>query len=572
MEIMNIIKIPRTLRNINRFREILRVVVRHGFGDIVARMGLEGVLEQAARVTRLGRAEGPAAARTRYSTEERIRMVFEELGPTFIKLGQILATRPDLVPMSLVLELRKLQDRVPSFPFEEVRATVERELDRPLDEAYASFDEVPIAAASIGQVHRASLPGGEAVVVKVRRPQIEQVIATDLDILLFVAEVVVENLAEAKQYDPVGTVEEFGRSIRREIDYGREAGNMERFARIFADDPDVVTPRVHRSHSTVSVLTMEYIDGFKATDAEAVSRAGIDRMKVAEVGTRCVLRQVFEHGFFHADPHPGNFFVLPGDKVCLLDYGQMGTLDQERIDDLLTYLVSILFNDTAQMVRLFQRMGLVDEFADTRPLRQEVDDLIRRYYAVEIGRIDIGKFIGEVFEIIARHKVVIPSDLFLMSKALATIEGTVHELYPDFDPVGTLRPYLLEIYIRRLSDPRFLTRPLRRAAEEYGLLAAQFPRDARMVLARLRRGELGLEVRVPELGRAVLESNRSANRLAFSVIIGAIVIGSSLLIGVDRGPAVYGVSLPMAVGAGGYALALGLGLLVSFGMFRSGKL
>lgn len=563
MGLSRIIRIPRALRNLQRFRRIMTVVMSHGFGDVAMRAGLDRMLNTGLRVLtfRKPAAEQLQAGTAQYTTEQRIRMICEELGPTFIKLGQIMATRPDLIPMSLVHELRRLQDDVPPFPFEDVRRQVETQLGRPLEQAYLEFDPLPLGAASIGQVHRARLPTGERVVVKVRRPHLEEIVETDIDILLFIAGVAQDNLSEAKNLDLVGTVEQFARSIREEIDYTREAHNMVRFMELFGEMEGIKVPRVYPSHSGKQVLTQEFIEGIKASRMDELRASGLDLGRAAQAGTRCVLRQIFEFGFFHADPHPGNLFVLADGRLAFIDFGQMGLLDEKAIDDLLVFLVAILFNDTKRLIRLLQKLGLLDEFADAAPLTLEINEILRRYYGQSVEKVDIARFITDVFEVIAKHDVRIPSHLFLMGKSIATMEGVVQDLYPQYNPIASIRAPLLEIYIKKLSDPRFLARDALATLDEYLLLVDQLPRDLRLLLSRLRNGKLEIVNRIPELEGVVREVSRGLNRAAIALVAGGLMLGSAMLVAfAKQTPSLGGVDFGFYLGLSG----LGAGALVGF--------
>lgn len=566
MQLSRLIRIPQTVRNIQRLRQILGVIVKYGFDDLVARMELDSLVEFGRRVvSRKGPDEGMRALRT----EERIRLAFEELGPTFIKFGQILATRPDLVPMSLVQELRKLQDRVPPFGADEARKQIEEELGSAIEEVFTEFDETPLAAASIAQVHKAKLADGTVVAVKVRRPQLGQIIATDLDVLAGLAQLFEEKIPESRSFNPVAIVKEFRKSITREVDFRREALSIHKFARNFADDPAVAVPGVHDEHSTEKLLVMDHIDGIKVTDREALAEAGIDCGEIASKGVRFVLEQIFAHGFFHADPHPGNIFILPGNIICMIDYGMMGSVDPERIDDILALLMALLMKDVDRIVKLFFKLQLVDEDADLRELRADSLDLIDRYYEVPLESIDIGRFIGDIFEVGVRHRVRVPADLLLMGKALATIEGIARDLAPDLDPVNAVRPFIIRQYIARLTDPRHLTKDLLDTIEEYMLLARTLPRDIRQILAKVKREELALPIRPLGQDRELRNRNRTVNRAIVAGITGALSVGSSILIASDSGPLVLGLSFSTLLGFAGFAMATILGLILALSILRS---
>jgi ubiquinone biosynthesis protein len=562
--------LPAGARAVSRVPQILRVLFKYGFGDVVNRIGLDSFYH-ALKIKLLPTVEeSPFES---LSTEERIRRALEELGPTFVKLGQILATRPDLIPMSLITELRKLQDKVPPFDVQGIKEHVEKELGRPLEQIFQSFDPVPLAAASIAQVHRAVLKDGRKAVLKIQRPNLERTIDTDLSIIAWLAELIEERVPEAKRYSPGEIVREFRKSIFKEIDFTREAYHMKRFARNFKDDPNVYVPTVYDEYTTPRILCEEFIDGIKVDSAAIKQRSGLDRETIAKTGIKFIIEQVFLHGFFHADPHPGNMFIIEGNKVCLIDYGMMGILDQERIDELLVFLVSLLTKDVDKMVRLFYKLGLIGEDTDVRGLRLDVSDLLERYDAVELAKVDVGQLLQQVFEVIVRHDILLPADLLLMGKALATIDGVGRDIYPELDPLGAFRPHILRIYIGRLTDPTYFTREARRLAEETWYLTQTAPRDLRLILHHLKKGDARLNLDLTGYADAVKGRAQAMNRLALSVVMASVIGGSCYML-VHSNLTRYVGEFPLssALGLAGIGLAFFYGLVLLIGFVRSGGL
>ena len=568
MQLGALVRIPRTYKNLQRLREIASVIVKYGFGDLVARLEIENTLELGLSLLRFRRQRRELV---RYTTEERIRMAFEELGPTFVKLGQILATRPDLIPMSLIVELRKLQDAVPPFGSEAARNQIESSLGRPIAELFAEFDDTPIAAASIAQVHRARLFSGEEVAVKVRRPGLEQVIGTDLEILRGLASLLEENAPELRAYAPSEIVEEFARAITLEVDLSNEASNMQRFARNFAGDPRVHVPALYASHSTPAVLTMEFVRGIKAKDIAGLDAAGIDRKKLAAGGVEFCLRQVFDHGFFHADPHPGNLFVLPGEVIAPIDMGMMGVLEPEMVDALLELLVGILLRDAEKIAQLFARLDLIDDRVYRVLLRRDIAALLERYASLPIGEVDVAALIGSLFEVLQRHRVRVPPELLLMGKALATVDGMARDLDPTLDPIEAVRPYVLKTWLRRLADPRFLARDWIRAAHDIAETVTTLPGDLRAIARDLRRGELRIATRHEGLEALVREQARSANRNLLAMLVGATTLASSVLIASGGGVLLGPLPITAWLGIAGLALAGSGFWLLAYGVLRSGR-
>jgi ubiquinone biosynthesis protein len=568
MQLGTLVRLPQTVKNLQRMREILGVVAKWGFGDLLARLDLESTVERGRNLL-LWRRNREAAVR--YTTEERIRLALEELGPTFIKLGQILATRPDLIPMSLVHELRKLQDDVPPFDGALARRQVEASLGRPIEQLFARFDERPLAAASIAQVHRARLHAGDEVVVKVRRPNLEAIVRTDLEIMRTLATLLEENAPELQQWRPRAIVDEFQRALSREVDLTNEAFHLVRFAANFAGDPQVHVPKAYLDLSSDAVLVVEYIDGIKMSDLAGLERAGIDRKRLAAVGVEFCLKQVFEHGFFHADPHPGNLFVLPGEVIAPIDMGMMGSLEPEIVDALLELLVGMLLRDPDKIVKLLFRLGLIDDRVDVPGMRRDVKELIDRYWAVPIGEVDVATLIGRLFEMLQRHHVVMPSELLLIGKALATVDGMARELDPELDPLRAIRPYVLKQYLKRLSDPRWLARDALDTGRSWLEAVQGVPADLRAITRDLRRGDLQLRTRIEGVEGLVREQGRSANRSAMAMVLAATLLGSAWLLTSEVGPRVLGFPLTGWLGVAGLLLAGGGWSLLVLGFLRSGR-
>ena len=523
---MGLASIPNRIRSLPRLPQIVRVLAKYGFGDVVGRIGLDSALH-AIRSRVFSSVDARFHA---LSTEERLRLMLEDLGPTFVKLGQVMATRPDMIPMSLIQELRKLQDKVKPFDTEGIRAHVEAELRRPIAEVFAEFDDKPLAAASIAQVHLARLEDGRRVVLKIQRPNLERVIETDLVLLYWLAELAEERLPEIRRYQPLELVSEFHRSILKEIDFETEAYHIRRYAKNFAGDPEVYVPALIDELTTSKILCEEFIDGIKLNDPELHRRADIDLKRIARSGVRIIIEQALVHGFFHADPHPGNIFVLPGNRICFIDFGMMGILDQERIDELLQFLVAILTRDVERMTRLFARLDLIGEDVDVRGLQRDVDDLICRFQSIELARLDVGKFLNQVFEVIIRHDVKVPADLLLVGKALATIEGVGRDIYPELNALEEIRPIILKIWLRRMADPSYHARGARRAFEDGLLLLETAPRELRLALRKLREGGLTLKADLDDLRAATRAQAQSTNRLALAVVIGSLALAAAYLI------------------------------------------
>jgi ubiquinone biosynthesis protein len=492
-----LIHLPRYARNIQRLRQVTAVVVRYGFGHVLIRTRLDRYAGFFNRGMALAEPDEHVAE---LQWEQRVRLALEALGPTFIKLGQVAATRPDLIPMSLIFELRKLQDNVGGFAYEQVREVVRSEFGREIEDLYGSFDPVPIAAASIAQVHRATLKTGEQVVVKVQRPGLEKIIQTDLDLLQMMTAALEERLPEVQQFRPAVAIDEFARNLRRETDFNN------------ADNPHMHLPITYPALCTKRLITMEFIDGCKVTDGRQLDEWQVDRRKIAEVGTHLFIKSVFEHGFFHADPHPGNFFVLPDGRIALIDFGSMGSIDSDTIDELLTFLVSLLLNDPEMLVTQFVDLGLVDDTVNVRQMSGEVSEIMRRYNGVTLEKLDIGAFIAEVFEAVVRYQVRVPAELILIGKAISTMEGIAQELYPNYDPLASVRPYLVQLYVRRVLDPKTYSKRIYRVLHDWWGLVRVVPGEVRGLLRRAKSGELTFQIRDPDAELLRARNERTVNR------------------------------------------------------------
>lgn len=548
---MKITSIPQIYRNVNRWREIISILSKYGLADWISRFELafaKGLLKN--------RNGEVLARRTR---ETRIRLAIEELGPVFIKLGQILSTRPDLVGTALAEELKELQANVPADGSETVRAIVHAELGQSVDALFAEFDSVPLASASIGQVHRARLRTGEEVAVKVQHQDIRERVRVDMDILAGLAQLA-ERIPELVNYRPQSTVAEFQRALRRELDFTREARNIGQFARSLADQSSVHIPRVYPELSTSRVFTMEFIHGVKVADAQQLTAGVLDLAQVARRGAEVYLQMIFQDGFYHADPHPGNVVVMADGTIGLLDFGMVGRLDEPLREDIEEMLLAIVARDAERLASIITRLGAVPADLDEAQLRIDVADFVAHYANQPLDALDLSGALSEMIEIVRRYHVMLPAPIALLFKVLIMLEGTGRLLSPHFSLMEVMQPYQRKMVMRRLSPARYLKK-MRRVGYEFEQLAELLPRRIREILQQVQSGKFDVH-----LDHRGLEP--SVNRLVLGMLASALFLGSSLLVSRHVWP-LYSVSVPGSLGC---ALSLILGLRLLRAISKSGHL
>ena len=561
---MQISKLSRTYRNVKRYRQIWTILFRYGFDDVLDKLKIDYYIQLGKKIIPKFK---PQELET-ITTAQRLRLAFEELGPTFVKLGQMLSVRPDLIPESYINEFQKLQDEVPPFPSEQAILEIETHLGNPVDQLFSSFEQAPLAAASIAQVHRAVLTNGEHVVIKIQRPNIQAVIETDLNILFDLVGLLEKRVPESELYNPMAIAQEFAKTIRRELDFIREARNIDRFRRNFKDDDTVYVPWVNWELTTGRVLTMEYIDGIKASELAKLDTAGLDRKIIAYNGAQAILKQVFEFGFFHADPHPGNIFILPNNVIAPIDYGMMGSLDDELMEAAGDILTAVVKKDINKIIRVFTDIGIMENELDLRGLKADLTDFLDRYYQVPLYQLDMGKIINELTEVIRKYRIRLPADLTLMAKAMVTEEGVGRSLDPDFDLIALAKPYVEKLMIRKF-DPRRYMKDASYTLDNFYRLLKVLPEELRAIITKIKKGELTIKFEHQGLEFLVSELDKASNRLSFSMVIAALIIASSFIIQIDKGPYLFGFS---AFGIVGYFGAAILGLWLIIGIMRSGKL
>lgn len=550
-----------SMRDLGRLHEIALILIRYGFGDVVRRMGLANALEQAGRALRWRDAEELA----HLPPSTRVRRVLEDLGPAFVKLGQVLATRVDLFEPEWIAEFSKLLDSAPPVPYADIRQQLIDDLGAPPEEVFAEFNPEPMAAASIAQVHRARLEDGSEVVVKVRRPGIRPVIEADLRWLAKLAEVAKAENSELRRFRPQELVRQLAQSLRRELDFASECRNAERIAGKFTGytdqdvassavrnevpdsatpgqppaPPIIVIPHVYWQWVGERVCVQEFIDGIPGRDLAAVDKAGLDRKVLARRGAHAVLKMIVEDGFFHADPHPGNVFYLPDNRIAFIDFGMMGRISEERREQLISLLLGLVRDEPTRVAEvLLDWTG--DVQVDEAGLLSEIQTFVDQYHGVPLKQLHLGTMLSDLVNILRQHQLALPVDLALLVKAFISLEGMGHDLDPDFDMVGEALPMLEQALRRRYTPKAVLKRGLGAASEILTLIAG-LPNDLSRLLRAARRGRLEIHIDVMHLKRVGNQLDRAASRMTVGIVVAALIIGSSIVMTVPGGPKLLGL-------------------------------
>jgi ubiquinone biosynthesis protein len=546
-------------RNFERVRQISEVAVRHGFGYFFERHNLWEILHLRRR-----RAEPLPTQRGRH-----IREMLEELGPTFVKFGQLLSTRPDIVPPDVIEELVKLQDQVPGFPFDVARDVIEHELGLSLDRLFVTFDAQPIGAASIGQVYGAVLPGGHRVIVKVQRPTARQQIDRDLDLLYQIGELLRDHMGERMFVDPVRVVEEFAQSIRKELDYTLEGRSIERFAENFRDDLDVEIPKVIWRYSTKRVLTMQYFEGPTLNDLDVNSLTLGERRRIAEVLAGAWFKQIFEHGFFHGDPHPANLLYLAPDRIALLDFGIVGMLSDDDIENGTRLFLAILDRDLSAVKRRLRRLGVTWDASQDAKVDEALEMTFNRYFGLSLDDLDPAAFLTDILDLIYSLHLQLPTRFLLLDKALITLEGVVSAIYPEFNVFESARPYARRLITQRYL-PHNLAERFSRSFAAYRDVFQDYPFQVHRLLEEAKDGELAIRFVHLGLEGFAHKLDLLTNRVVVTLI--AISMGATsafIAIFVDAGPQLFGLSI---WGIPGLLAAAFFGVWLMWAILRSGRL
>ncbi len=549
-------------RDLGRLHDIASVLIRYGFGDVVRRLGLGSALEQTGKVLRWKDAEQYA----RMEPPQRVCQALEELGPTFVKLGQILSTRVDLFPPEWITEFEKLQDQVPPEPFDKLRPQLEEDLGAPPEEIFPYLDTQALAAASIAQAHRARLEDGSEVILKIRRPDIRPTVEADLRLLNRFAEIAETEITELRRYHPKDVVRQFASSLRRELDLAAECRNAERIAANFTDDPGIVVPKVYWQWTGERLNVQEYIDGIPGRDLTAVDEAGLDRKQLASTGANAVLKMILVDRFFHADPHPGNVYYLPEGRIAFIDFGMVGRLSIERRNQVIDLLHGMVDQETADVVDvLVQWMG--DVQVDEAALAIDIDAFIDQYHGLSLQQLNLAAMLMDLTVILREHQLNLPPDLALLFKVFITLEGLGSQLDPDFGMASEAGPFLRRALRARYMPDALAKRGWRGLTETVDILTG-LPRDLRKLLSAARRGAIQVHIDITRLKRFGDQLDRAASRLTVGTVTAALIIGSSIVMTIKGGPALFGLPL---FGVLGFSAAVIGGIWLLISIWRSGK-
>jgi ubiquinone biosynthesis protein len=548
-----------------RIREISSVLIRNGLGDVVRLVGVSTLLERAGLLLQWGQSSEVA----HLELPQRVRLAFEELGPTFVKLGQMLSTREDLLPSTWINELNQLHSHVAPVPFDELLPQLEQALGRSPFDVFVDLERQPYAAASIAQIHRAKLATGVPVILKVRRPGIVAKVEADLRVLEHLARLVEQEMPELRRYHPVEVVGQLRRSLERELDLAVEARNTERFARNFAGDLDVLVPSVYWQWTSSSMNVQEHIEGIRGDDLEGIDTAGLDRKALAARGVDAMLKMILVDGFFQADPHPGNVMFLPGNRLALIDFGMVGRLSPPRRSQIVDLLAGFVRHDEETMLEVLLDWRGTESVNEAR-LAVDLGDLALDYSDAQLKDLRIGTLLRRVSGILREHSIVLPSDLALLFKALISLEGFGRQYDPEFRLVDRVEPFLNRAISERYQPVDAWQRGQATLTDFLGLVASM-PRDLARLLKDARHGRMRLDLNVNRLEAFGERVHNAINRATIGIMTASLVIGSSIVMTVEGGPTVFGVSLLTYCGLVGYLMAFVNSVWVIFSIWRSGR-
>lgn len=549
-------------RDMGRVQEIATVLIRYGFGSFVRGLGVGKALESAGRVLHWQHVDDYV----KLDTPQRIRRVLEELGPTFIKLGQVLATRVDLFSPQYIAEFEKLQDQIPPMPFEELLPQLEEDLGGNIDEFFSEVDRQPLAAASIAQVHKAVLKDGSSVVLKIRRPGLQKIIDADLRLLNRIVDIAQSESSEIRRFHPKEVLRQFNQSLNRELDLAAECRNAERVAANLVDDPNIKIPKVYWQWTCERLNVQEYIHGIQGRDVAAVEEAGLDRKLLADRGTGAVMKMIMEDGFFHADPHAGNVFYLPDNKLAFIDFGMVGRLTDDRREQVVGLLYGMTNHLPTKVAEILEDWS-DNIYTDEQVLTIDIEAFVDQYSSLALKDLSLAAMMSDLMSILRDHKLILPADLALLIKAYITMDGLGRLLNPEFNTLVFTAPYVQKIMMERYRLEAIAHRGWRNLISVTDLLAS-LPKDLRKLLRASRKGAFQVDINVRRLGQYVNHIDNAISRLTMGIVTAALIIGSSIIMTVEGGPKLFG--LP-AFGFLGYSFATVGGIWLLLSIWKSGR-
>ncbi len=553
------------VRHARRYMEILAILKRHGFGELVTRSGIE----KAIGFGKTGVVPEIDASTYPQNAWVRIRHIFEDLGPAYIKFAQLLCFRGDIIPLDLVEELEKLNDDIPPFPAEEARRLIAKELETPIEEVFSAFLDKPIAAGSVAQVHKAVLHSGETVAVKVQRPEVLKQVRTDIEIMKHVSDLACRKIPELKVYNLSLILDEFAKTIELELDFLHEAANMEHFSRCYDDMEELHIPVCYRRYCSRRVLTMEFIDGIKISETEQIRDAGYDMKMLARRGVDIVLRHLFAEGFFHADPHAGNFVVMPDQRLCLLDYGMMGSLSPPTKRLLTSMLIGAVLHDSEYITRHVLRICTASGEVNRTDLETDISAILDRLFSSTPEQVDMEQVVKNCIRLFPKHGLMLPGDLYLLGRSMILMQNNGgNRLDPEFNIASHLMPFIKENINRRFKASN-LMKDSAIAVEELAQFAKTMPSEVSDLMDRAKQGKFGMRLTLEGVDDVKRAMERSANRLSLALIIAATLIGSSMLLGPDCQRTFMGIPSFCVVG---YIIAGVFGLLLVYLIIRHGRM
>lgn len=542
-------------KNLKRYKEIVNILIKYGFTYIAEKLNIEGIAYKIPITT-------PHNEIHEMSTGEKIRRAIEELGPTYIKLGQILSTRKDLLDQDIINELSKLRDNVELYDTDIAKDIFKKELGIDINDIFVDFDEIPIGSASIGQVYEAKLKCGEEVIIKIQRPNIEDTIKSDLEILKTIA-IALKDLNN--DTDLISIVEEFQNQLLRELDYNFEAINAIKFKKMFEGTKEVYIPKIYNEYSSKRVLVMEKIKGVKLNDIEKIKSLGWDTKKISEIGIRSLFKQIFEHGFFHADPHPGNIFILNEDTISYIDFGMIGIIDKKTLNYLDEITIAVIEKNIDKIIYILTEMNSINTDIDIRGLKQDLLYLIHYYYDVPIERINIGDILNEVFRFLRRYKVNIPSQLSILAKTIITLEGTARQLSPEFTVSSISKEFMKHYYMNKVNVERILL-DSKHNIEEILLDIKTIPKQMKGILRNIEKNNIKMTIEEVKLTKLERRINDMATQLSLSLVLASMVVGSSLIV---SSPNISRNNWIIIIAGIGFLLSFIVGILLVIKILRS---